>query len=382
VLVVTMVVWSALACSTSASSSGSAQRLEPSPAVTAATPGIPPVQRRQGCFGSAPPPSWAAAFRANTVNVSGVADVDVLAVAQGQAVVQAYGRPPHTLWMVDLASGRSTRVATLDMTAAGTGAGASWLSFDPPWVVWTQGDSPYNGSDFSVHAWNQTTGATSLLFTSRLGNGAFTYGFMPFPVVHHGYGYWAQPLPRTSQAPQAELRRVELSTGRSSVLDTGSISSAVVAGTALVWGRSEAGGQYSFRALNVDTLQPVTLPAQLTSGYRSTIGYLAASPEYLAWSGSGVGNQELSAWKVDTNQLSGSTFDQNHLVQFMQAAGHILLWYTGTRSVVFDLETGKGFDVRGALAGSSDAIAWSSGGAQLQWMRTASAPPIVECPPQ
>ena len=266
------------------------------------------------------------------------------------------------------------------MTAAGTSAGASWLSVEMQWVVWTQGDSPYNGSDFSVHAWSQTTGATSLLFTSRLGTGGFTYGFMPFPVVHHGYVYWAQPLPRTTQAPQAELRRVDLATGRSSILDTGSISSPVLAGTSLSWGRSEAGGQYSFRAVDVDTLQSVTLPAQMTSDYQSTIGYLAASSEYLAWSGSGVGNQDLHAWKVDSSQLSRSTFDQQHVVQFMQAAGRVLLWYTGSASVVFDMQTGRGFDIKGVLAGSSDVIAWSSGGAELQWMRTASAPPISECP--
>jgi len=123
----------------------------------------------------------------------------------------------------------------------------------------------------------------------------------------------------------------------------------------------------------------VTLPAQLTSGYRSSIGYLAASSEYVVWSGTGVGNQDLHAWEVDTNQLYHSAFDQKHLVQFMQAAGRILLWNTGTRSVVFDLQTGKGFDIKGALAGSSDVIAWSSGGAQLQWIRTASAPPITTC---
>lgn len=316
------------------------------------------------------------------MNVSGVAGFDVLAVSQGVAVVQTYGKAPHTLWMVDLTTGRSTSVATLDMTAAGTGAGANWLAIDLPWVLWTQGDSPFNGSDLSVHAWNQTTGATSLLFTSRLGNGAFTYGFMPFPVVHHGYGYWAQPLPRTTQVPRAQLRRVELATGRSSVLDTGSISSPVMAGTVLIWGRSEASGPYSFEAVNVDTLQPLALPTQMTRDYRSTIGYLAASPEYLTWSGTGVGNQDLQAWKVGTNQLYRSTFDQKHLVQFMQAAGHVLLWYTGTTSVVFDLQTGRGFNISGALAGSSDAIAWSSGGAQLQWIRTASAPPISECPGQ
>jgi len=347
--------------------------------VAAATPDVPPVEEWQGCFGSAPSASWAGAFGANTVNLAGLPSFDVLAVSQGVAVVQTYGKPPYALWMVDLTSGRSTRVATLDMTAAGTGAGATWLSVDLPWVVWTQGDSSYNGSDFSVHAWNQATGATSLLFTSRLGNGAFTYGFMPFPVVHHGFGYWAQPLPRTTQAPQAELRRVDLATGQATVLDTGSISSPVLAGTTLTWGRSESSGRYSFKAVNADTLRPATLPAQMTSDYQSTIGYLAASPEYVVWSGTGVGNQDLHAWKVDTNQLYHSAFDQKHLVQFMQAAGRILLWNTGTRSVVFDLQTGKGFDIKGALAGSSDVIAWSSGGAQLQWMRTASAPPITTC---
>jgi hypothetical protein len=347
--------------------------------VAIGAPGAPAVQQWPGCFVAAPPASWTAAFRANTVNVTGVPSFDVLAVSQNVAVVQAYGTPPYTLWMIDLVSGRTTRVASLGMTAAGTSAGANWLSVDPPWVVWTQGDSSYNGSDFSVHAWNQATGATTLLFTSRLGSGVFTYGFMPFPVVHHGYGYWAQPLPRTTQAPQAALRRVDLATGQSSVLDSGSISSPVLAGTSLIWGRSEPGGRYSFRAVNVDTLRPVTLPAQMTSDYQSTIGYLAASPDYLAWSGSGVVDQDLHAWKVGSSQLYRSTFDQQHLVQFMQAAGHILLWYTGTGSVVFDLRTGRGFDIRGALAGSSDVIAWSSGGAQLQWMRTASAPPIDEC---
>lgn len=291
---------------------------------------------------------------------------------------------PSALDLIDLASGGRTRIV------ASTASGVGWLTMDLPWIVWQQGDSLYTLSDWSVHAWDQTTGTQKMLATSRLAGGGFAYGFMPFPLVHRGKAYWAQPLPRTEQNPRAELWMVDLASGRKTVLDTGTISSPVLAGSLLIWGRSESATNYYFRAVDIDTQRPATLPQQLSHNM-PTIGYIAGSPEYLAWSGAGLGNRDLYYWKVGTDQFFHGTFDSDHIVQFMQLAGHFLLWYTGTRSVVLDLTTGNGFDTQGELAGSADTIALGLHRpvtkeptpvpieTQLLWMPTASAPTITRC---
>lgn len=84
--------------------------------------------------------------------------------------------------------------------------------------------------------------------------------------------------------------------------------------------------------------------------------YLAGSPEYLAWSSGNL--NILTVWSVGTDRLLYFTqSDSGHPFQFLQLAGHFVLWYTGNGSSVLDLQTGKAFDVAGSVAASADTIA-------------------------
>lgn len=365
-------VWSIISCSTPATSSEvSSTATALAQASSASAPARGAIKELQACFGALPAQSRAA-FDAHSFTTTGGLDFGPLAVTKGLVIGQL-NTNPKSLAEIDLASGRMTRIASLDPKAAGTG----WLSADLPWVVWQQGDSKYNIGDWSVHARNQTSGVETVLATSRLGNGSFVYGQVPQPVVRHGVAFWAQPLPRMSQQPQAELRMVDLATGHASVLHSGTISSPVFAGSYLVWAKSDSDGKNFFQAVEADTQKPVALPEGLRS-LGSTIGYLGGSQDYLAWSQAGGGSNDLMVWKVDTEQYYHATLDVNHPVQFMQLAGHFMVWFAATRSSVLDLTTGYGFDIKGSLAASPEAIVESSG-SRLSWIPTASAPAIGGC---
>lgn len=333
-------------------------------------PWLRPPTPSGNCIAPVPPAKWTTALQAHTVQLGSGPAFDVMAVSKGFAIGQLETRP-FQLQMVNLVSSARTTISTFSPTAAGTG----WIGADLPWVVWLQSESPYNGQDWSVHAWNQTTGVERVLATSRLSDGSLTRGQMPFPVVHNGVAYWAQPRSSTQQRPQADLQMVDLATGKTSILDSGSISSPVLAGSSmLIWGRSDGASAYTFRAVDLVTLQPVALPDQLTR-YDSTIGYIAGSLNYLVWNGAGTVNEDLSFWKVGTSNFYHATLDSNHPIQFIQVAGHFLLWYTGMTSVVFDLEGGSGFDTKGGLAGSPETIVQTNS-SQLSWIATRSAPSL------
>ena len=78
-------------------------------------------------------------------------------------------------------------------------------------------------------------------------------------------------------------------------------------------------------------------------------------PDYLAW-GSGELNT-LTVWPVGTSRLLRfSQGDSGHPFQFLQLAGHFVLWYTEKGPSVLDLRTGKAFDVNGSVAASPGSV--------------------------
>jgi len=161
-------------------------------------------------------------------------------------------------------------------------------------------------------------------------------------------------VPGTGPYNVAQVRAVDLATGRMSVLDTGRVSSPVYAGPHLVWGKIDSAGHYLLRVADAADLTPVATPGPLRSP--GPLLYLAGSPEYLAWSSGDLNT--LTVWPVGTNRLLHFTqSDSGHPFQFLQLAGHFVLWYTGTASSVLDLRTGDAFDVAGAVAASADTIA-------------------------
>jgi hypothetical protein len=297
------------------------------------------------CFG-APPAGWATTRDASGVRLPGGTVFGLAAVHADTAFGQYDSASGDGVGSVDLATGRFTRITAFRPGAGGLGA----LAADDGWVVWEQLDSAGNLADWSVHARNRRTGVSRELSTSRAAGG-FVRGQQPLPVLRGGVAAWAQPV---GDGPiRAEVRAVDLATGRSRTVAAGRVSSPVYAGRYLLWSRIGDGGEFSFAAVDAGTLAPAALPGRL--GSPGTVGYLAGSAAYLAWSSADY--TTLTVWRIGTGELRQYRQDGRHPFQFLQLAGRYLVWYTGTASSVLDLDTGHGFDVPGTAAGSADWIA-------------------------
>lgn len=235
-------------------------------------------------------------------------------------------------------------------------SGLNTLGLDRRWLVWSQGDSNTNMADWSVRTLDRTTGSLATIATSRLSDGTLAFGQQPLPVIRDGLAAWAQPITRPGTINESEVRAVDLETGRTSVLATGRVSNPVFAGSLLVWARrTDDGGRYAFEAVDATTRQPVPLPSALQQP--GSIAYLAGSAGHFAWSSEGL--LQVTVWSVATNELRRyAAPDIKHYLQFLQLAGHYLLWYGGITSSVLDLESGSGFDVAGSVAGSDNWIAF------------------------
>jgi hypothetical protein len=342
-LVLVIAAWST-ACSTPPSVASPLARATDTPIATAA------VKNIDVCIAQ-PPQTWTDAFQSHSVVLPtgtrfGLGAPTISGqVAFGQFDTQS----ASGIGSLDLSNGRMTRIATWDTRVSGMG----WMAVDLPWVVWEQGNSQANLSDWSVLAWNRDTGRTTTLATSLLPDGSFLSGQPPLPAIRHGIAVWAQPLPKRSDYNEAEIHIRDLARGADSVAATGRVGAAVFAGRYLIWAQRDAGGSYSFQAVEAETLRPADLPARLRDP--GPIVYVAGSAHYLAWSG----DDSLGAtiWTIDSGEFAHyQSPDLNHSFQFMQLADHYLLYYGGTSSTVLDLLTGNAFDVNGSLAGSDQMI--------------------------
>jgi hypothetical protein len=241
------------------------------------------------------------------------------------------------------------QLQTVDQLAPDA-AGIIGMAYDPPWLAWAQGDAQENIDDWSVHARNLATGEHLDLATSRLPDGSVVFGQLPLPVVGHGLIGWAQPLDKSSGTPvTADLRIYRLSTHQMTTLATGRLSSPVFAGPDLVWGQLDADGRTTLRAVDAESLQPASLPDVVARPGPAL--YLAGSADQLVWSAS---NSDLETWNFGAAGLKAYTYtaDISHPFQFLSLVDHFLLWYTGHGSTLLDLDTGRGVDVDGMLAGA------------------------------
>lgn len=322
-----LVLWSALACSTTATGNPTAAPSSPRPT---------PIMPVTTCIGSTVPNDWAAHFQQATVPVPAI---QFAAMAVGPGMVFGYYRTGSAQGVarVDLATGSLDVISTLAPEASGL----SWMSFADNWLVWTQGDSQTNLGQWSIHAWSLQSRAVLALTTSRLANGLYGSAPLAFPVVGHGYVAWAQPV---QQSPLVgELRLYRLDTQQVMTLDSGRLSSPVFWGDNLVWARyaTPAATKPTFRMVNADTLASTAPPSDLATP--QDILYLAGSPSYLVWSSS---QTTLNVKRVGSaGWRTYSIPDNAHVLQFMTLAGHFLLWSGGQSNTVLDLDSAKGFDI-------------------------------------
>jgi hypothetical protein len=304
------------------------------------------------------------------------------AVADGVAYGEAKRSGDLTVARLDLTTGRVTTIAPIASDAGGVGA----LVVEPPWVVWEQLDSQTQLENWSIHAWNQSTGATWVVATNaRQPDGTYLPGQQPLPVLQGAQVAWAQPIQNNSAYVTAELRVVNLNSRKSSTLDSGRLSSPVHAGQYLVWAKIDADGAYSLKAIDAASRKPVTLPDRVRDP--GQLMFVGGSSQYLAWTIRN--NQELMVWQVSAARYTDLAIsDTRHYFQFLQLAGHFVVWYTGIGSSVLDLTTGGAFDISGTAAASPNMIVleqhdslskFTFTASRISAVRTSDAPVIPGC---
>jgi len=348
----------------SAACTGPGRGLGPLPSPSGArTP--PGAQALRTCF-VAPPRRWVELLDRHPVTLPPGLSFAPGAVEGGVAYGQF--RSPHGegIASLDLISGRLTPIAPYPPGASGLG----WMVAATPWLVWEEGDSTADLGSWSLHAWDQRTGQQMLLARSEGGEGP--RGQPPLPALRGTAAAWAQPVGGAGPLPHAQVHLFDLARGRDTVLATGTVSSPVFAGPYLIWARLDGRGATALQAVEASSLRPVTLPNNLA--HPGPVGYLAGSQRYLAWSSGDLAR--LTVWEIGDNRLTTYTSDLRHPFQFLQLAGHFVLWFGGTTFSVLDLRSGAAFDVPGAVAGSEETIVTSdpAPGASVR----VSAIPIAE----
>lgn len=354
VATVLCVAVSGSACSTPpprspAPATGSAPAASGKPAGTPPPPAGTVAAGRAICIGPVPA-GWASLSGAHSVATPDGLAFTVDAVAGDTAFGQYQSATASGVGELDLATGRLTRISTYPGQIGGVG----WMSVEAPWLVWEQLDSRSELRDWSVHAWNQSTGAASVLATSHQPDGSLVQGPQPLPVLRNGRVAWAQPVPGGSPGTViSQLRVVDLASGTATVVANGRLSSPVFAGRYLVWATVAGQADFALGAVDADTLHAAALPA--LPGSPGPIGQLAGAPDYLVWSTQD--STGLVVWRWGSAQYDRFSSDDGvHFFQFMRVAGHFLVWFAGGTSSVLDLTTGNGFDVSGTVTGSADSV--------------------------
>jgi len=300
------------------------------------------------CFGG-PPSTWTTAMGTTSITLPAGVGFGLGGLSGNLAFGQWNTATGGGIAGVDMTTGQLTTISTYGPGVGGLGG----MAVELPWLVWEQLDSQTNTSDWSIHAWNQTSGTSEILGTSRQGDGTEIPGQQPLPVLDHGVVAWAQPVAPNLGEARAEIHVVDLFTGRVSVLDSGHVSSPVYAGPYLIWGKY-IGETFSFRAVIASTGRAVDLPTHLQ--HPGSIGYLAGSSQYLLWSNQG--STALTSWQIGSSHyMTFHSPDDHHHFQFLQASGPFALWFGGATSSILDLRTGKAFDLQGTVTASSERIA-------------------------
>ena len=319
----------------------------PATTTTAASVALQAMGRM--CIAPEPPAEWSAKLATRPLQTSDGVAFGLGLPGDGGVVIGQYNSAAES-GIGQLSVDGLTKIVQYGPDVSGLAAMAMARS----WVAWTQGESATNMSNWTLRVWNRDTRTSTTVASSRQPDGSFVAGQQPIPVVRDGLLAWAQPTGRTAGVNESEVRVLDLASGRVSTVASGRVSNPVFAGSWLVWGRRAQDGAYSFEAVDSMTLQKVELPAALRNP--GSIAHLTGSARYLAWSAEGL--LKVTVWEIGGSR--GKQYDSpdiKHYLQFLQLAGHYLLWYGGITSSILDLETGAAFDVVGSVGGSEGSIA-------------------------
>lgn len=305
------------------------------------------------CF-NVPPADWAAAMSNPVATLSGV-NFGPSAVDDERGIVYGFfqSASEQGIAAVDLNTGKMSLVSLMSPSESGV----AWMSYADGWLAWAQGESHGELGIWSIQVWNSQTHEKRQIATSRLADATYLTGQLVYPVVGNGYVAWNQPVSNTS----ADVRVYRFATRTMTTLDSGYVSSPVLAGSYLVWGKKGGASDSpaEFRFADAATLEPVAGPAELRRPYAAT--YLAGSPDYVLWIAiSQVASPNNSMMSVDDLATGRITAfgAQNHYLQFPTIAGPYLVWFGADKNSVVDLPTASGFDIPlpGGVAAAGDTI--------------------------
>lgn len=335
----TVMSWSGVSCSNLPPTSHSSQSPTGLTAVpSSALPSIPI------CLG-AMPSNWAAALAGTTVAIRGVTGFGVQAVDPISNYAYGTYRASGNVRVaaINAKTGAVTVVAELPSTTAGI----SWMSVADPWLVWVEQDSQSDIGVWKIVAWNRRTQASIVLATNQLPGGTEFPNFVTQPVVGPHYAAWVQPISDST----VELRVYQFDTKTTVALDRGMLSSPVLTGRYLAWGKlSSPGGKAILSLVDASTLSRVPTPPALATP--RTLMFATGSQYYLVWTPDG---DSWIAQRLDDGAVK--TFippsDGKHFAQYPMVAGTDLVWWSGLETTVVDLQTGNGFDFGGGSAAAS-----------------------------
>lgn len=360
---VALLSWSAIGCSTTAGGS---------PQLSGTLSPVPtPVSTKSisVCLG-AMPSDWESALSKTTISLSPTVAFFATEAVDSLSQV-AYGTyhvgDKFGIGGVDLGTGQ---LQIITSAAADAWGGVIWMTVSEPWLVWAE-SSGANGA-WNLNGWNVPTHQELQIANSNVAAGPYT-----FPVVGPGYVAWSQATSTTSAV--VDIYRFQ--THESAVLDSGRVSSPVIAGRYLVWGKYAPGAtQATFTAVDATSLLNEPLPPALAQPQQ--IAYLAGSPRYMVWT-----EDTATLDAVDLNSGVRTVYrlpqDGKHFFQFPMLAERLLVWWTGIVNTVLDLTTGNAFDViNGAAAGAGDTLVVSGAKGNvptLSTLRLAQTTAISSC---
>lgn len=181
-----------------------------------------------------------------------------IAVGGRAAYVSTWGTGFSGVAEVNLASGRLRPI----LRFAHPGTDQADGSAAGRWLVWEETYSLQSLDDFTVYAFNSSTGKVRRLGHSLAGPHGTTWP-SPWhaPAVSGHYAAWAQGY---GPGGLVEIRLADLETGQVTVVRTGHTQPPFFDGSLVVWPESDTpGSQTSLHAYSLVTGKPAALPAVL-----------------------------------------------------------------------------------------------------------------------
>ena len=208
----------------------------------------------------APPVAGLRAALSHTVQHSLSAEVLPLGIsADGQtAYVSTWAAGFAGVAALNLASGRLRKIKSFADPATDQADG----SFGGRWLVWEETYSLESLDDFTIYAFDSSTGTMRRLGHSLAGPGGTAWP-SPWhgPAVSGRYAAWAQGY---GPGGVVEVRLANLATGRVTVIRRGHIQPPFFDGELVVWPESDSPGtQTTLHAFSLATGRPAALPAVL-----------------------------------------------------------------------------------------------------------------------